>query len=97
MSKTVKGVPPVAEEGVNLPFEEALKKLEGIVETMESEDLPLEALLVRYQEGTKLVQTCQTRLADAEVRIQQLERTSSGEFALKTFPSGQKPSEPAAE
>ena len=31
-----------------LPFEEALKKLEGIVEAMESQDLPLEALLARY-------------------------------------------------
>ena len=28
-----------------LPFEEALKKLESIVEAMESEDLPLETLL----------------------------------------------------
>jgi hypothetical protein len=35
------------------PFEEALKKLETIVETMESDDLPLETLLAKYEEGTK--------------------------------------------
>jgi len=39
------------------PFEEALKKLEGIVEAMESDDLPLETLLARYEEGTKLVKS----------------------------------------
>jgi len=39
----------------NPPFEEALKKLEGIVEAMESNDLPLETLLSKYEEGTKLV------------------------------------------
>ena len=38
--------------------EEALKKLESIVETMESGDLPLETLLARYEEGTKLSQIC---------------------------------------
>jgi len=37
-----------------LPFEEALKKLEGIVEAMEAEDLPLETLLAKYEEGTRL-------------------------------------------
>ena len=42
-----------------LPFEDALKKLEGLVEAMESEELPLETLLAKYEEGTRLVRTCQ--------------------------------------
>ena len=37
-----------------VPFEEGLKKLEGIVEEMEGDDLPLEKLLERYEEGTRL-------------------------------------------
>ena len=41
------------------PFEEALKKLESLVEAMESDDLPLETLLSKYDEGTKLVKICQ--------------------------------------
>ncbi len=33
-----------------LPFEEALQKLETIVEAMESGELPLETMLARYEE-----------------------------------------------
>jgi exodeoxyribonuclease VII small subunit len=67
----------------NPPFEEALKKLEGLVEAMESDDLPLEALLAKYEEGTKLVKVCQDKLAEAELKIQQLEKTAAGELKLK--------------
>ena len=67
----------------NLPFEEALKKLETIVEAMESEDLPLEALLGKYEEGTGLARVCQEKLAEAEIKIQQLERNAAGEMKLK--------------
>ena len=67
----------------NVPFEEALKKLEGIVEAMESEDLPLETLLAKYEEGTRLARVCQEKLAEAELKIQQLEKTSAGEMKLK--------------
>jgi exodeoxyribonuclease VII small subunit len=67
------------------PFEEALKKLESIVSEMESDDLPLETLLARYEEGTKLAQVCQAKLAEAELKIQQLEKDASGGMALKPF------------
>ncbi|EEF60230.1 exodeoxyribonuclease VII, small subunit [Pedosphaera parvula Ellin514] len=66
----------------NLPFEEALKKLESIVDAMESGDLPLEALLSKFEEGTRLAKACQTKLADAELKIQKLEKSSSGETTL---------------
>jgi exodeoxyribonuclease VII small subunit len=67
----------------NPPFEEALKKLEGIVEAMESDDLPLETLLTKYEEGSKLVKICQEKLAEAELKIQQLEKNATGEMKLK--------------
>ncbi len=66
-----------------VPFEEALEKLESIVEGMESGDLPLESLLARYEEGVKLAKICQDKLAEAELRIQQLEKTAAGELKLK--------------
>jgi exodeoxyribonuclease VII small subunit len=66
-----------------LPFEAALKKLEGIVEAMEADDLPLETLLARYEEGARLVKICQEKLAGAEVKIQQLEKDAAGEIKLK--------------
>ena len=71
----------------SLPFEDALKKLEGIVEAMESEDLPLEALLARYEEGTRLAKVCQEKLAEAELKIRQLEKNAAGELKLKPLES----------
>ena len=70
-------------KAVSLPFEDALKNLETIVAAMESEDLPLEVLLAKYEEGTRLVRTCQEKLAEAELKIQQLEKTAAGEMKLK--------------
>jgi exodeoxyribonuclease VII small subunit len=67
----------------SLPFEEALQKLEAIVETMEAGDLPLESLIARYEEGTRLARICQEKLAEAELKIQQLEKDATGEMKLK--------------
>jgi exodeoxyribonuclease VII small subunit len=68
----------------NPPFEEALKKLEDIIEAMEADDLPMETLLAKYEEGSKLVKICQGKLAEAELKIQQLEK-NGGEIKLKPF------------
>jgi exodeoxyribonuclease VII small subunit len=68
-----------------VPFEEALQKLESIVAAMESGDLPLEQLIARYEEGVKLARICQDKLAEAELKIQQLERSASGELKLKNL------------
>ena len=81
MSKAVKAAEAGKTE--NLPFEEALKRLENIVETMETEELPLETLLARFEEGTRLAKACQAKLADAELKVQKLEKNSAGEAVLK--------------
>ena len=81
MSKTARADAPKG----SLPFEDALTKLEGVVAAMESDDLPLEALLAKYEEGSKLVKICQEKLAEAELKIQQLEKTAAGEMKLKPF------------
>ena len=68
----------------DLPFEEALKQLESIVESMESQDLPLEKLLARFEEGTRLAKLCQYKLAEAALKIHKLEK-SEGDLLLKTM------------
>ena len=83
MSKAAKTVDATKIE--NLPFEDSLKRLESVVESMESSDLPLETLLRLYEEGTQLSKVCQARLADAELKIQKLEKSASGEMTLKTL------------
>ncbi|MEI8042727.1 MAG: exodeoxyribonuclease VII small subunit [Verrucomicrobiota bacterium] len=70
-------------KAANVPFEDALKKLETIVTAMESEDLPLETLLSKYEEGTRLARSCQEKLAEADLKIHQLELTAAGEMKLK--------------
>jgi len=83
VSKPGKAVAVQTAGGKELPFEEALKKLETIVESMESDELPLETLLARFEEGTHLSQVCQSKLAEAELKIQQLEKNAAGDLALK--------------
>ena len=83
MTKAVKAPPD------GLPFEEALKKLEAVVEAMESDDLPLEQLLSRFEEGSKLVQVCQARLDEAEVKVQKLELTFDGQLIARSLPQGE--------
>ena len=67
----------------SLPFEEALQKLEAVVEAMETGELPLETLIQRYEEGMKLAQNCQAKLAEAELKISQLDKSAAGELSLK--------------
>ena len=71
------------QSGESLAFEEAVKKLEKIVEEMESGELPLESMLSRFEEGTRLVKVCQGKLEEAEVKIHKLEKNSAGEISVK--------------
>ena len=89
MPGNAKNVGPAGGSGKESPpFEEALKKLENIVEAMEGSDLPLEALLARFEDGIRLVKICQTKLEEAELKIQQLEKNAAGELVLKPWAPG---------
>ena len=70
-------------DDADITFEDAAEKLEAIVEAMESEELPLEKLLVQYEEGTKLVKVCESKLQAAEKRITQLEENLEGELTAR--------------
>ena len=66
-------------------FEAAMTQLEKIVGEMDDDTLPLEQLIVRYAEGTKLVKVCEERLAAVEKKIEIITRTSAGEPRLEVF------------
>src|ERR1700726_3436647 len=68
-----------------LNFEGAMDRLETIVEQMESGKLPLEDLIVRYEEGMNLVKICQERLASAEQNLEIIARNSAGKPMVKDF------------
>jgi exodeoxyribonuclease VII small subunit len=68
-----------------LSFETALEKLETIVEAMESGDVPLADLLAKFEEGTKLLKVCETRLKDAELKIELLKKQKDGSVTFEKF------------
>ena len=73
-------------------FEEALAGLESIVEAMENEQLPLEELVSRYEQGSKLLERCESVLQSARERIELITlRARSGE----TTDSGDLTGDPA--
>lgn len=67
-------------------FEEAMQRLEGIVDAMESGDTPLADLLAKFEEGSKLLAVCEQRLKAAELKIEQLKRQKDGSLAIDSFP-----------
>ena len=69
-------------------FEDALNKLEGIVESMESGDVPLAALLTKFEEGTALLKICEMRLKDAELKIELLKKQKDGSAAFEPLTVG---------
>ena len=85
MSKPTKASAGSAGKPADLPFEAALEKLEHIVDEMESDELPLETLLARFEEGSRLAAACQAKLADAELKIRKLEQAPDGALELKPF------------
>jgi exodeoxyribonuclease VII small subunit len=63
---------------VKISFETALTKLEAIVDSMEQGEIPLAELLAKYEEGSKLLKVCESRLKDAELKIEKLKKTREG-------------------
>ncbi|QSR87124.1 exodeoxyribonuclease VII small subunit [Candidatus Methylacidiphilum infernorum] len=61
-------------EEKEMRFEEAFKKLQEIVHSLESGQLPLEDLLQKYEEGRRLLKICDDKLNQAEQRIIHLSR-----------------------
>jgi exodeoxyribonuclease VII small subunit len=68
----------VEAKDAKLSFETALTKLESIVESMESGEVPLAELLAKFEEGNKLLKLCEARLKEAELKIEQLKKSKEG-------------------
>ena len=71
---------------VELGFEEAMKRLDDLVEWMESGSAPLSELVDRYEEGSKLLKDCRKRLELAELKIKEV-REKDGHMVAE--PMGQ--------
>jgi len=68
----------VARESKPKTFEQAIERLEQIVDGLEKGDLSLEESLNFFEEGTKLIKECAQKLESAEAKIQKLVSTDDG-------------------
>lgn len=66
-------------------FEETMKRLEEIVQDLESGDLSLEDSLKAFEEGTKLVKFCSEKLEEAEQKVNLLVKESDGKYTSQPF------------
>ena len=74
---------PQAETQDDRSFEECLQSLENVVERIESGELSLEDSLATFEEGVRLVQSCNRKLSDVERRIEVLTKDSEGRTRLR--------------
>lgn len=68
-----------------IKFEEALKRLEDIVDTLEKRELSLEKSLKIFEEGVKLSRQCNRMLGKAEKKVEILMQNEKGELEAKPF------------
>ncbi|ROQ90800.1 exodeoxyribonuclease VII small subunit [Desulfosoma caldarium] len=61
-------------------FEEAMKRLEQIVEKLEKGDMPLEQAIEAFTEGVGLVRLCHEKLEEAEKKVQKLVQGEDGRW-----------------
>jgi exodeoxyribonuclease VII small subunit len=69
----------------DMPFEQAIERLEAIVKLMEGDTVPLDENLKLYEEGVALVRRCTSELDHAEQRVKILQRTPEGEIKPADF------------
>ena len=71
-------------------FEDALKRLEEIVDTLEKGELSLEKSLKIFEEGVKLSRVCNKMLDKAEKKVEMFMQNKNGELETRPFePEGE--------
>ncbi|MEG9861279.1 MAG: exodeoxyribonuclease VII small subunit [Parvularculales bacterium] len=70
--------PPLPDDIRALSFEDALKALEDIVDSMERGEVALEESITSYERGVLLKTHCETLLANARSRVEKITISSSG-------------------
>jgi len=66
-------------------FEDAMKRLDGIVEQLEEEKLPLDKMIALYEEGVALARACGEKLEAAEQKVKLIAKKAGGAVALEDF------------
>ena len=73
----------MAKREKNQTFEDALSRLETLVEKMESGDGTLDQSLDWFEVGLSLIESCRQELESAEQKVKELIKNSEGGYSLK--------------
>ncbi len=93
-NKAPEETPEVVSE--SLSFEEALERLEGIVDRLEQGDLDLQDALGEFEKGVALTRRCASQLDDAERRIEVLVKEGE-KWLTRPLQEGEDPNDDGGE
>jgi exodeoxyribonuclease VII small subunit len=74
---------PIPAEIVTLSFEDALAELETIVRQLEAGQGKLDDNISAYERGALLRAHCETKLREAQARVEMISRAADGSVAVK--------------
>ena len=63
---------------VDVTFEEALKELEAITESLERGETSLDDAIAAFEQGTRLKSHCQSRLEEARMKVERIKLPATG-------------------
>ena len=66
-----------------LSFEDAMKRLEEIINSLESGEVKLEDAIELYTEGIKLQEYCENKLNNAKLKVEKIVKNTEGIFKEK--------------
>jgi exodeoxyribonuclease VII small subunit len=78
-----------SEPGKKADFERSLRRLEEVVQKLESANLSLDDAMKLFEEGVQLSRECQKQLAEAEARVEILLKKADGKLAAEEFEPGE--------
>lgn len=87
MTKSASSPEKTASDISMLSFEAAMKELEAIVRALESGSADLDKAITDYQRGNALKEHCLARLAEAKLKVEQIQMKADGSITTKEFAS----------
>lgn len=69
-----------------IKFENAIQRLEKIVDDLEKGELDIDKSLEIFEEGIKMSRVCSKKLNEAEAKIEKLTQDQKGELVSELFP-----------
>ncbi len=66
-------------------FEEGIKRVENIIEALQSGEVSLEESVKLYRDGVEILDYCSNKLNDAEKQVKILQKSTEGQFKQEPF------------